>query len=175
MGLDLEYFKDQKHINDLLKLRDDELSFIIRLLQDDLDETNINIEDGFISKGLIKDCFNASDLFKNFNFILRGYIDVIDENNLSFCDKTETEELINKVDEIKEGLKTILETKIIKSTKKKLDDLLDSCLLNMRVFYDMLSNYTYCETHLWNAYNNREEKINKRERYMEQDKFNTDE
>ena len=45
----------------------------------------------------------------------------------------------------------------------------------MRVFYDMLSDYTYCESHLWNAYNSREEKINIRERYMEQDKFNTQE
>ena len=175
MGLVLKYFKNQLHINDLNKLNNKDLFFIIRLLQDELNETNINISDGFISKGLIKDCFKASDLFKDFSFILRGYIDVIDENNLSFCDKTETEQLINKIDTIKEDLKTILETKIIKFTKNKMVDLVDGCLLNMRVFYDMMEDYITGEYYLWGAVRNREERINKRECYMEQDKFNTSE
>ena len=111
MGLDLEYFKNQTHINDLNNFNNKDLFFLIRLLQDDLNKIN-NINDGFISKGLIKECFKASDLFKDFSFILCGYIDVIDENNLSFCDKTKTEQLINKIDAIKEDLKTILEVKL---------------------------------------------------------------
>ena len=41
MGLDLEYFKNQMHINDLQKLNDKELYFIIRLLEDELEEFNI--------------------------------------------------------------------------------------------------------------------------------------
>ena len=43
------------------------------------------------------------------------------------------------------------------------------------MFYDFLNDFIYVENNLWNAYNNREERINKRERYINQDKFNTDE
>ena len=173
MGLDLEYFKNQMHINDLNNLNNKDLFFIIRLLQDELGKININ-NDGFISKELIKEFFKTSDLFKDFSFILRGYIDVIDENDLTFCDKTETEQPINKIDTIKEDLKTILGTKIVKLTKNKIVDFVDNCLLNMRVFYDMMEDYITEEYNLWEAVRSREEKINIRECYMEQDKFNTD-
>ena len=44
MSLDLEYFKKQMHINDLLNLSDKELYFIIRLLEDELEQFNINDE-----------------------------------------------------------------------------------------------------------------------------------
>ena len=150
MGLDLKYFKNQLPINDLNKLNNKDLFFIIRLLQDELDKININ-NGGFISKGLIKEFFKASDLFKDFSFILRGYVDVIDENNLTFCDKTETEQLINKIDTIKEDLKTILETKIVKLTKNKMVDMVDNCILNMRVFYDMMDEYITEEYNIWEA------------------------
>ena len=42
MSLDLEYFKNQMHINDLINLNEKELEFIIRLLGDELEEFNIN-------------------------------------------------------------------------------------------------------------------------------------
>ena len=42
------------------------------------------------------------------------------------------------------------------------------------MLYDFLNDFIYVENNLWNAYNNREELINKRERYINQDKFNTD-
>ena len=51
MGLDLEYFKDQTHVSDLQKLNEKELYFIIRLLEDEQKEFNIN--DGFKAKGLM--------------------------------------------------------------------------------------------------------------------------
>ena len=44
----------------------------------------------------------------------------------------------------------------------------------MRVFYDSMNEYIYSEYNLWEAVKSREEKINKRECYMNQDKFNTD-
>ena len=54
-------------------------------------------------------------------------------------------------------------------------NMVDNCLLNMRMFYDMMEDYIREEYNLWTAWRNREERINKRERYMEQDKFNTQE
>ena len=171
MGLDLEYFKNQMHINDLLKLNE-ELEFIIRLLQDELNEININ--SGSEVKDIIKTCGEAIDLLKDFRFILCGYIDVINENDLSFCDITETEQLINKIDTIKEDLKTILETKIVKLTKNKYIDLVDICILYMRVFYGMMEEYIIDENNLWEAERSRQERINRRKCYMSQDKFNID-
>ena len=54
MGLDLEYFKNQTHVSDLQKLNENELYFIIRLFEDELEEFNIN--DGFKTKGIIIAC-----------------------------------------------------------------------------------------------------------------------
>ena len=94
MGLDLEYFKNQTHITDLQKLNEKELKFIIGLLQDELKE--FNILHGFKTKGIIEACNKTFELLKDFRFILYGYMDVIKEIDLSFCNKTDTKRLIKK-------------------------------------------------------------------------------
>ena len=170
MGLDLKYFKDQTHIKDLLKLKDDDLYFIIRLLQGELEAFN---NKGFNKiKGIIRSCNDIFDLFKDLCFILNGYIDVIKENDLTFCDKEDIEDIINNMDSIAD---IITKIKTAKLSKDKLSDMVDTVILKLRSFYDLLSDYIYCESHLWEAVRCREERINKRERYMEQDKFNTQE
>ena len=170
MGLDLEYFKDQTHIKDLQKLNDQELYFIIRLFKDEL--AYFNNFDGFKSKGLIIACNEMKDLLKDFRFILYGYMVVIKDNGLSFCCKTDIERLLSDMDNIENYL---IKIKAVRISKEKVNELTDICLLKMRMLYDFLNDFIYVEKHLWNAYNSREEKINIRERYMEQDKFNTDE
>ena len=105
MGLDLEYFKNQMHVSDLQKLNENELKFIIRLFEDVLEEFNIN--DGFETKDIIKTCNKVFDLFKDFHFILYGYMDVLRENDLPFCDETDTERLISNIDTIVNNLKKI--------------------------------------------------------------------
>ena len=167
MGLDLEYFKNQMHIDDLLKLKDNELYFIIRLLEDELKAFNNN--DGFKTKGIIRACNEVLDLFKDLRFILYGYMDVIKENDLSFCDKTDTEDLINNMDSIVNILKTIGE---IKASKDKLNDLVGTVILKLRVLYDSMNEYITEEYNLWEAMRCNEERIFKRECYMEQEKFN---
>ena len=170
MGLDLKYFKDQTHINDLQKLNDQELFFIIRLFKDEL--TYFNTYKGFKPKGLIIACNEMADLIKDLRFIFNGYMVVIEENNLTFCSKKYIERLLKDMDNIENYL---IKIKAVRILKEKVNDLTDTCLLKMRMFYDSINDYLYVENHLWNAYNNREEKINIRERYMEQDKFNTSE
>ena len=167
--MDLElYFKNQTHIKDLQKLTEQELFFIIRLFKDEL--AYFNNFDGFKIKGLITACKEAKDLLKEFRFILCSYIVVIRDYGLSFCCKTDIERVLSEIDNIE---KYLIKIKAIRISKEKVNELTDICLLKMRILYDSLKDFMYMEKHLWDAYNSREEKINIRERYIEQDKFNT--
>ena len=112
------------------------------------------------------------DLLKNFRFILHGYLVVIKNNGLSFCCEKDIKRLLSDIDNIENYL---IKIKAIRISKEKINELTDICLLKMRMLYDSINDYLYVEKHLWDAYNSREEKINIRECYMEQDKFNTDE
>ena len=151
MGLDLEYFKTLIHITDLQKLKDKELYFIIRLFQDEL--VYFNNSDGFQPKGLIIACNEMKDLIKDFRFILNGYIDVINENNLSFCSKTDIERLLSDMDKIENYLNRI---KAVRLLKAKVNELVDTCLLFIRMLYDSLNDFIYVENYLWNSYNSTE-------------------
>ena len=147
MGLPYEYFKNQTHITDLEKLKDQELYFIIRLFYDEL--AYFNQFEGFQLKGLIIACNETKDLIKNLRFILNGYMDVINENNLSFCSKVDIERLLSDMDKIEKQLTKI---KAVRLLKKTVNDLVDNCLLNIRLFYSSLNDFIHVERHLWNAY-----------------------
>ena len=148
--MDLEYFKNQLHITDLQKLKDQKLYFIIRLFNDEL--VYFNNYDGFQPKGLIIACNEMKDLIKDFRFILIRYIEVINENDLSFCSKTDIKRLFSDMDNIENYLTKI---KAVRLLKGKVNDLVDTCLLYIRMFYDFLNDFIYVENHLWNAYNSR--------------------
>ena len=145
------------HVDDLQKLNENELKFIIRLLEDVLEEFNIN--DGFEAKDIIKTCNKVFDLFKDFRFILYGYMDVLRENDLPFCDKTDTERLITNIDSIVNNLKIISTVRV---SKEKVIDLGETCLLNLRVFYDSMNDYIIDEYNIWEAERSRQEELNSR-------------
>ena len=145
--MDLEYFKNQTHITDLQKLQDQELFFIIRLFKDELEY--FNNFDGFQLKGLIIACNEMKDLIKDFRFILNGYINIINENDLSFCYKTDIERLLLDMDKIENYLNRI---KVIRLLKAKVNELVDTCLLYIRILYDTLNDFIFMEKHLWEAY-----------------------
>ena len=147
MGLDYEYFKNQTHITDLQKLKEQELFYIIRLFYDEL--AYFNQFEGFQLKGLIIACNKTKDLIKDFRFILNGYMNIINENNLTFCSKVDIERLLSDMDKIEKYLNKI---KAVRILKKTVNDLVDSCLLNIRLFYDFLNDFIHVERHLWNAY-----------------------
>ena len=152
MGLDLEYFKNQMHVSDLQKLNENELKFIIHLFEDVLEEFNIN--DGFEAKDIIKTCNKVFDLFKDFRLILYGYMDVLKENDLPFCDKTNTERLILNMDLIINNLKKI---NAVRVSKEKVNDLSETCLLNLRAFYGSMNDYITDEYNIWEAENCKQE------------------
>ena len=159
MSLPLEYFKNQTYITDLLKLIDQELFFIIRLFQDELE--HFNQFDGFQLKGLIIACNEMKDLIKDIRFILNGYINIINENNLSFYPNLDNERIllhIGKLDierkllhigKIEKYLNKIKKVRILKA---KVNDLVDTCLLFIRMLYGLLNEFIQNESQLWNAY-----------------------
>ena len=146
MDLPYEYFKSKSHITDLQKLKDCELYFIIRLFYDEL--ANFNKTEDFNLKGLSKPCNNIKEVIKDIRFILNGYIDEINKKNLSICSKLETEHLLNQMDKIELEIKNIM---AVRQLKKRVNVLVDSCLLNIRVFYCSLNDFIFLENHLWEA------------------------
>ena len=144
--MDSEYFIDQIHITDLQKLKDQELYFIIRLFKDEL-ESFIQF-DGFQLKGLIIACNEMKDLIKDFCFILNGYVKLMTENNnnIPLESLTGIEDLWSDMNNIENYLNRI---KAVRLLKEKVIDLVDTCLLHMRILYDSLSDFIYTENHFW--------------------------
>ena len=146
--MDSEYFINQTYITDLQKLKDQELYFIIRLFNDELEK--FNQFDGFQLKGLIIACNNMKNLIKDFRFILNGYLKLINENNnIPLTSLTDIEGLLSDINNIENYLNRI---KTVKSLKAKVNDLVDICLLKMRILYDLLSDFICGEIHFWENY-----------------------
>ena len=145
--MDLEYFKNLTHITDLQKLKEQELYFIILLFRDEL--KYFSQFDGFKLEGLIIASNKMKDLIKYFRFILNGYMNIINKNNLSFCSKIDIERLLSDMDKIENYLNRI---KTIRSLKAKVNDFADICLIKIRMLYDSLNEFILMEEHLWDVY-----------------------
>ena len=145
MVLPYEYFKNQTHIKDLQKLKD-ELYFIIRLFYKELEYLNQSKE--FKIKGLIIACNKTKELIKNIRFILNDYIDVINENYLSFCSIKDINIILSRIDKIENYLNMIKRTRYLKT---RVNELVDDCLLYIRILYDLLNDFIFMETHLWES------------------------
>ena len=149
MSLPYEYFKYKTHIIDLQKLKDNEIYFIIRSFYNE--KENFNKMEGFnFKKTLINPCNKTKEIFKDLRYILNGYINVINENDLSFCSKTDIERLLIQMDKIELEIKSLMAVRIL---KKKVNLLVDVCLLNLRVFYCVLNDFIFSENHLWEELN----------------------
>ena len=137
MVLPYEYFKSKSHITDLQGLKDRELYFIIRLFQEGLND--FNKSENCHSKGLNKAFIKIKDLFKDIRFILDGYINVINENDLTQCDINEINYILTGLDEIEYYF-----TKI-KYIRKNKNNYLVNCLLKIRGLYVTLSDFIFDE------------------------------
>ena len=146
MSLPFEYFKSKTHIIDLQKLKDNEIYFIIRSFYDE--QKDFHKIEGFNLKGLLKPCNRMKEIFKDLRYILNGYIDVINKNDLSFCSKQDIERLLIQMDKIELEIKNIMAVRMLKN---RVNALVDSCLLNIRVFYNSLNDFIFLENHLWEA------------------------
>ena len=144
MVLPYEYFKSKTHIIDLQKLKDNEIYFIIRMFYDE--QETFNKIEGFQLKGLIKPCIETKRIFKNLRYILSNYINVINENNLSFCSISDIERLLSDMYKIELEIKNIMGVRMLKN---RVNVLVDRCLLNIRVLYNSLNEFIFLENHLW--------------------------
>ena len=145
MVLPYEYFKNKLHIKDLQKLKDQELYFIIKSFNE-LEYFNQSKE--FKFKDLINACNETKELIKEFRFILNDYIDVINENDLSFCSIKDINIILSKIDKIENYLNMIKNTRYLKT---RVNELVDGCLLYIRILYDLLNDFIFMETHLWES------------------------
>ena len=145
MVLPYEYFKNKLHIEDLQKLKDKELYFIIKSFNE-LEYFNQSKE--FKFKDLINACNETKELIKNIRFILNNYIDVINENDLSFCSIKDINIILSKIDKIENYLNMIKNTRYLKT---RVNELVDDCLLYIRILYDLLNEFIFMETHLWES------------------------
>ena len=146
MVLPYEYFKNQTHIKDLQKLKE-ELYFIIRLFYKELEYLNQSKE--FKIKGLFIACNKTKELIKNIRFILNDYIDVINENYLSFCSIKDINIILSKIYKIENYLNMIKRTRYLKT---RVNELVDDCLLlYIRILYYLLNDFISMETHLWES------------------------
>ena len=134
MVLPYEYFKNLTHIKDLQKLKDQELFFIISLFYKELEYFNQSKE--------------TKELIKEFRFILNDYIDVINENDLSFCSIKDINIILSKIDKIENYLNMIKGTRCLKT---RVNELVDDCLLYIRILYNLLNDFLFMETHLWES------------------------
>ena len=149
MSLGFEYFINQTHITDLHKLKDQELYSIIRLFKDELEY--FNNFDGFKLQGLIIACNEMKDLIKDFRFILNGYVKLMTENNnnIPLESLTAIKGLWSDINNIENYLNRI---KTVRLLKEKVNELVDTCLLYIRMFYESLSDFLYMENHFWETY-----------------------
>ena len=157
MSLPIEYFMSQTHITDLEKLQDEKLYHIIRLFRDELEKFNESEE--FKLKGLIMACNEMKDLIKDFRFILNGYIEVIYKNNLpleslrnieGLVSAIDIKKLLIEMDKIENNLDKIKKVRLL---KEKVNELTDMCIYEMRILYDLLSDFIYGESYLWENFN----------------------
>ena len=151
MGLNVEYFINQTHIKDLQKLKDEELFFIIHLFNDELEYFN-NYE-GFQLKGLIIACNEMKDLIKDFRFILNGYIEVINKHNIPFNSITDIQSLLSNIQSLLSDMDNIENyinrIKTVRLLKAKVNDLVDTFLLYIRMFYESLKNFINIDKGFW--------------------------
>ena len=89
------------------------------------------------------------DLINGFRFILNCYIEVINNHNMPVCSITDIELLLSDMDKIENYLNKI---KTVRLLKEKVNELVDICLLKMRMLYDSLNEFIFMEEHLWDAY-----------------------
>ena len=107
---------------------------------------NFNKNEGFSLKGLIKPCIETKKIFKDLRYILNSYINVIEENNLSFCSIPDIERLMSDTDKIELEIKNIMAVRMLKN---RVNLLVDRCLLNIRILYNSLNDFIFLEKHLW--------------------------
>ena len=137
MSLPFEYFKNMEHIEDLQKLKDDKLYFIIQEFKKELEKLT-NIKNTQL-KDLKKLCNETTEILKKIRLILSSYKDAYYEemNNQNNRKRENINDMIYEIDNIELLLKDLKTLKINSAKVKKLTN-------DLLIFIRLLS-YTISE------------------------------
>ena len=137
MSLPFEYFKNMEHIEDLQKLKDDKLYFIIQEFYKELEKLT-NIKNTQL-KDLKKLCNETTEILKKIRLILSSYKGVYYEemSNQNNRKRENINDMIYEIDKIELLLKDLKTLKINSVKVKKLTN-------DLLIFIRLLS-YTISE------------------------------
>ena len=137
MSLPFEYFKNMEHIEDLQKLKDDKLYFIIQEFYKELEKLD-KIKNTQL-KDLKKLCNETTEILKKIRLILSSYKDVYYEemNNQNNRKRENINDMIYEINNIELLLKDLKTLKINSAKVKKLTN-------DLLIFIRLLS-YTISE------------------------------
>ena len=137
MSLPFEYFKNMEHIEDLQKLKDDKLYFIIQEFKKELEKLD-KIKNAQL-KDLKKLCNETTEILKKIRLILSSYKDVYYEemSNQNNRKRENINDMLYEIDFIELLLKDLKTLKINSAKVKKLTN-------DLLIFIRLLS-YTISE------------------------------
>ena len=98
MSLPFEYFINKKHIEDLQKLKDDKLYFIIQKFKEEL--KNLLKIKNLQLKDLKKLCDETTKIIKDIEIILSVYKNVYQKNYYNVYEREAIDELLYEMDKI---------------------------------------------------------------------------
>ena len=128
MSLPFEYFINKKHMEDLQKLKDDKLYFIIQAFYKELEKLN-NIKKVQL-KDLKKLCDETTEIIKHIKFILSAYKNVYQKDYYNDEERETIDEILYEMDKINFFIKDL---KTIKINSKRAYKLTNDLLIFIRL------------------------------------------
>ena len=128
MSLPFEYFKNMEHIEDLQKLKDDKLYFIIQAFYKELEKLN-NIKNTQL-KDLKKLCDETTEIIKKIGFILMSYKMVYQKDYYNDKEREAIDDILYEMDKINSFIKDL---KALKINTKKVNKLTKDLLIFIRL------------------------------------------
>ena len=128
MSLPFEYFINKKHIEDLQKLKDVELYFIIQAFYKELEKLN-NIKKVQL-KDLKKLCDETTEIIKHIKLILSAYKNVYQKDYYNDEERETIDEILYEMDKINFFIKDL---KTIKINSKRAYKLTNDLLIFIRL------------------------------------------
>ena len=133
MSLPFEYFKNMEHIEDLQKLKDDKLYYLIQKFYKEIE--NLNDKKNTQLKDLKKLCDETTEIIKKIGFILMSYKMVYQKDYYNDKEREAIDDILYEMEYIELILKDLKNLKINSLKVKKLtnDLLLFIRLLNLLI------------------------------------------
>ena len=128
MSLPFEYFKNMEHIEDLQKLKDDKLYFIIQEFKKELEKLT-NIKNTQL-KDLKKLCNETTEIIKHIKFILNAYKNVYQKDYYNDEESEAIDEILYEMERIELHLKDL---KTLKINSRKVKNLTNDLLIFIRL------------------------------------------